>query len=130
MIESLTKDNINIIDNSFINQQEVINNFTNNPYARYLVYINNKQILGYIYYSDIYDRTEINMIEVKKEFRNRQIGSELLQEYLKITNKPSTLEVKKNNSYAIKLYTKYDYKQVAIRKKYYKGIDGLLMERK
>ena len=41
-----------------------------------------------------------------------------------------TLEVNVNNSFAIKLYEKYDFKTVAIRKNYYDGVDGYLMERK
>ena len=41
-----------------------------------------------------------------------------------------TLEVKVTNENAIKLYNKYDFKKVAIREKYYNGIDGYLMERK
>jgi ribosomal protein S18 acetylase RimI-like enzyme len=41
-----------------------------------------------------------------------------------------TLEVNINNEYAIRLYEKYKFKKVAIRKAYYNGTDGYLMERK
>ena len=34
-----------------------------------------------------------------------------------------------DNVKAINLYKKYGFKQVAIRKKYYNGIDGILMEK-
>ena len=35
-----------------------------------------------------------------------------------------------NNELAIKLYEKYNFKIVTIRKSYYDGVDGYLMERK
>ena len=42
---------------------------------------------------------------------------------------PITLEVNKENIPAIKLYRKLGFKDVAIRKGYYNGVDGILMER-
>jgi len=44
--------------------------------------------------------------------------------------KDITLEVKENNYPALALYKKFQFKQVAIRKGYYEGTDGILMERK
>ena len=46
------------------------------------------------------------------------------------TNKSITLEVNKNNIPALNLYKKFDFNEVAIRKNYYNGVDGILMERK
>lgn len=129
MIESLTRENIHLIENSFLNKDKVLHEFTNNPFANYLIYLKNNEVIAYLYYSDIYDRTEINMIEVKKEERNKKIASNLLKYYLKTTDKPSTLEVKIDNYKALALYQKYGYKKVAIRKGYYNGTDGILMER-
>ena len=40
-----------------------------------------------------------------------------------------TLEVRENNQEAISLYQKFNFEKKAIRKGYYQGIDGLLMER-
>ena len=45
-------------------------------------------------------------------------------------DKDITLEVRIDNYPAIKVYEDNGFKQTAIRKGYYKGIDGLLMERK
>jgi ribosomal-protein-alanine N-acetyltransferase len=39
------------------------------------------------------------------------------------------LEVAENNIPARKLYEKYGYKQLAVRKKYYDGIDAIIMEK-
>lgn len=130
MIENLTKSNIDIINNTFINKESILKEFEKNPYARCLIYIENKEVLGYLYYSDIYDRTEINMFEVRIDQRNKKIGSKILEEFLIQNPKPSTLEVRINNDSAIALYKKYGYQRVAIRKGYYNGIDGILMERK
>ncbi len=129
MIENLTKDNISLIDNSFLNKEIVLKELRTNPFAKYLIYLENKEVLAYLYYSDIYDRTEINMFEVRKDQRKKKIGSTLLEKFLEENNKPSTLEVKIDNNKAISMYKKYGYKEVAIRKNYYNNIDGILMER-
>ena len=44
-------------------------------------------------------------------------------------DKSITLEVKIDNFPAIHLYEKYGFEKKAIRKGYYNGIDGILMER-
>ena len=44
-------------------------------------------------------------------------------------DKNITLEVKKDNIVALKLYKKMGFEEKAIRKNYYNGIDGILMER-
>ena len=45
-------------------------------------------------------------------------------------DKDITLEVREDNEPAIRLYLKNNFNKTAIRKGYYKGIDGILMERK
>ena len=45
-------------------------------------------------------------------------------------DKNISLEVNVNNIPAIKLYKKNGFIEKAIRKGYYQGIDGILMERK
>ena len=129
MIKELTKDNINIINNSFIDKENVLKELSNNPFSKYLIYLEKTQVIGYLYYSDIYDRVEINQIEINSIHRNCGYGSKLLEYLINSVNKNITLEVNKENKYAIKLYKKYNFKEVAIRKGYYNGIDGILMER-
>ena len=111
MIERLTKKNIELLDFDILSKEQVLKELNVNPYANYLVYIENNKIIAYLYYSFIYDRTEINMIEVKKEERNKKIGTKLLKQYLEITKCPSTLEVNIKNLPAIGLYKKYGYKK-------------------
>ena len=70
------------------------------------------------------------MFEINLIHRNCGKGDFLLKKLIQKVNKNITLEVRKDNIYAIKLYEKNGFKQVAIRKNYYNGIDGILMERK
>ena len=53
-----------------------------------------------------------------------------MNELIEKTNKSITLEVNKNNIPALNLYKKFAFHEVAIRKGYYNGVDGILMERK
>ena len=126
MIEKVEK----IENNKILSPEIVEKELKSNPFGNFLVYRKDNIIIGYLYYSLIYDRIEINQIEVLKEERRKKIGSNLLQ-YLIDNNKNNiTLEVKIDNYPAINLYKKYGFKEVAIRKGYYEGIDGILMERK
>lgn len=130
MFIEINKENIHEVDNSFINKETLINDLENNPFGHYLILKENNEVIGYVYYSDIYDRAEINQIEINFIHRNCGKGSKLLEELIKIVDKNITLEVKEDNIAAIKLYKKNDFHEVAIRKGYYNGTDGILMERK
>lgn len=100
-----------------------------NPFGRYLLELENDKIIGYLYYSDIYDRAEINQIEVEVSHRNCGKATKLLQKMLELVEKSITLEVKKDNIPAINLYKKFGFQEKAIRQGYYQGVDGILMER-
>ena len=130
MIIEIDKNNISIIDNSFINKEEIINELNSNPFAKILVLKENNEIIGYIYYSDIYERAEINQFEINLIHRNCGKGKILLQKMIESVEKDITLEVKEDNYPAISLYEKNGFERKAIRKGYYNGIDGILMERK
>ena len=130
MFIEVNKDNLNILDNSFIDKNIVLNDLDSNPFGHYLLLNEDNEIMGYIYYSDIYDRAEINQIEINFIHRNCGKGSKLLEKMISVVDKNITLEVKIDNIPAIKLYKKYGFEQVAIRKGYYNGVDGILMERK
>ena len=64
MIYSLNKNNLSVLNNTFIDRKEIENELLNNPFGKVLLYEEDKQIIGYIYYSDIYDRVEINQFEI------------------------------------------------------------------
>ena len=65
MIIELLKNNIEKIDNTFIDNNMIINEIENNPFAKILILEEENNIIGYLYYSDIYDRIEINQFEIK-----------------------------------------------------------------
>lgn len=101
----------------------------NNPFLHIIVYKQDNQIIGYLNYSVMYDKAELNYIFVDRKYRNCGIGN-VLMNYL-ISNCENcqniTLEVRKDNIPAINLYKKYEFKECAIRKNYYNGTDGILM---
>ena len=130
MIIELTKDNIDLLNKSFINKEYMVNEFENNPFIKVLLLIENNKIIGYLYYSDIYDRAEINQIEIDSIHRNCGKGQMLLEHMINTLDKSITLEVREDNIPAIKLYEKNGFIKKAKRKGYYNGIDGFLMERK
>ena len=130
MIFELKKENIEELEGSFINKNEILNEFESNPFAKFLLLKEDNEIIGYIYYSDIYDRLEINQFEINNQYRNKGKGKQLLQYLIDKEKKNITLEVKKDNYSAIKVYESKDFKHIAVRKGYYNGIDCLLIERK
>lgn len=105
-------------------------NITLNAFNKILVYIKDNIIIGFIDYSKMYENMEINYIFVKEKYRNKGIASKLLKYIIDNNDFLSiTLEVNINNKSAIKLYNKFNFKTVSIRKNYYNGIDAYLMER-
>ena len=89
------------------------------------------EIVGFAGILLIIDQVNIMNIVVKKDKRNFGIGSSLLEEiirYSKIHNATSiTLEVNEKNIPAIKLYKKYGFKQVGLRRKYYNNEDNAIL---
>ena len=130
MIIEINKENINQYQDTFLTKEYVDKELEQNPFGKFLVLIENESIIGYIYYSDIYDRVEINQFEIISIHRNCGKGQLLLKELIQRVDKDITLEVKEDNLPAIHVYSKNGFIKTAIRKGYYQGIDGLLMERK
>lgn len=103
---------------------------TANPFNEVIVYIENNEILGFLDYSVMYERAEINYIFVREQYRCNGIASKLLDYmFSNIDVNETTLEVNITNINAIKLYKKMGFKEVNIRKGYYDGVDGILMLR-
>lgn len=109
------------------------NEFSTNPYLKILTYVEKDKIIGFLLYSLIYDRIEIEQFEVTTKERRKGIGNKLLnylvEKYQDKNIKNITLEVKEDNIVAINLYKKYGFKKVSTREKYYDGINGILMEK-
>ena len=96
-----------------------------NVSSKYIVAKENGEIVGFagIWYS--VDDAHITNIVVRKNYRNKGIGSLLLEKLIELakTKASLTLEVNTKNEIAQKLYLKYGFKNLGIRKKYYDGIE-------
>ncbi len=94
-----------------------------NPLSQYIIAKINKEIVGFAGVIDTVDQLEITNIVVRKDFRKKGIGNELLTELIKLAKENGkekiTLEVNNTNLAAIKLYEKNGFKNVGFRKKYY-----------
>lgn len=96
-----------------------------NQNSKYIVAKENNKIIGFagIWFS--VDDAHITNIVVHKLYRQQGIGSKLLEELIELAKIKSslTLEVNVKNEIAQKLYLKYGFKNLGIRKKYYNNTD-------
>lgn len=127
---TLLKENFNEKFDKFWNYSILENDFKNND-SYYIVAKCNNEIWGFAGYLKIIDEINILNIVTRIDKRNLHIGSKML-EYLIYTSKNEkansiTLEVNVNNIPAIKLYEKYNFEKVGLRKKYYYGTDDAII---
>ena len=90
-------------------------------------YYEDDMLVGFIIFKTLYDVTDLLYIVVDEEYRNKKIGSRLM-DYLINNSKKIMLEVRCDNKSAINLYKKYNFMIINIRKKYYNDMDGYVME--
>ena len=94
-----------------------------NEKTTYIIAKENNEVVGFAGISIIFDEATLNNIVVKKSCRGRGIGGELLETLIDLCSdlnaKSFTLEVNVTNTPAIKLYEKFGFKNLEIRKKYY-----------
>lgn len=102
--------------------------FSYNDFEKVYGYYIKDKLIGIIDFSLIYDRIELNYIFVDNEYRNKGIGSKMM-DYMISYGYSISLEVNCNNINAIKLYEKYGFEKKTIRKNYYGKDDGILMVR-
>ena len=98
----------------------------------YLVAIDlDGSILGFAGVQFIVDEADITNIVTRKSFRNKGIGSKLLENLIIVSKEKNmssiTLEVNENNTYAISLYKKFNFETTGLRKKYYNGTDNAII---
>lgn len=99
----------------------------------YIILVNEEnEINGFIILYKNIDYYELETIVIKNEFRNQGIGTNLLNYFIKNYCKKEDiifLEVSVENKTAIKLYKKFDFEIINIRKKYYNNIDAYVMKK-
>jgi ribosomal-protein-alanine N-acetyltransferase len=118
-------------------KQEIAYLLTDYNSISYLARIND-QIAGFIIGRIDIERDQlfghIITIEVKTEYRRKMVAQKLLEEIEKtIKNKgvkECRLEVREDNTTAIKLYQKLGYKKIAKLENYYSNTHGLYLRKK
>lgn len=97
----------------------------NNSNCHYIVAIEDNEILGFGGIATVLDEATLNNIAVRVDKRHLGIASQILQELINLSKSLNcsflTLEVDVTNSPAIKLYKKFNFKNLGIRKNYYNG---------
>ncbi len=110
-----------------------VNDFTDSPYSIYLAHLSNNELTGFINFNLLYERAELNYLYVKNDYRGLGLGKLLCQEMVNYCMKESvdsiTLEVNQKNDTAVKLYKKIGFREISVRKNYYKDEDAYLMEK-
>ena len=114
---------------------DILKNDFYDEHSKYIVAKIDNEIVGFAGIKIILDEADIMNIATRIDKRNCGIGSLLLEELLKICNlsncKNINLEVNENNTCAIHLYEKYDFKRIGLRKKYYNNTyNAILMQRR
>ena len=94
-----------------------------NDKTKYIIAKEKNEVVGFAGISVIFDEATLNNIVVKKSYRGKGIGGEMLETLIDLCSdmnlKTFTLEVNVENTPAIKLYEKFGFKNLGIRKKYY-----------
>ena len=142
-IDNLTReyiDDIMVVENlSFSvpwSKGAFLEEIENNKFARYIVAKVDGKAVGYAGMWKVIDEGHITNIAVHPEFRHAGIGSLLMENLIGIARKEGitsmTLEVRKSNIAAQRLYFKYGFTIGGLRKGYYSdnGEDALILWKK
>lgn len=99
----------------------------------------NQRLVGYCFYSHIFEDSEILRIGTCLDYQQQGIASQLLTAMAQMCQLTGAervlLEVREDNYAALAFYQKYGFEQIAIRKNYYDNHDmtkthALIMQRK
>ncbi|MBR0229073.1 MAG: ribosomal protein S18-alanine N-acetyltransferase [Clostridia bacterium] len=113
-------------------RQDFVKEMTTNACARYLVAEQNGAVIGYAGAWIVLDEAHVTNVAVKKDFRGRGVGrlltAGLMQYASNLGVVYATLEVRKSNEAAKRLYQSLGFEYVGVRKRYYEdnGEDALL----
>ena len=99
-----------------------------NPHSKYIVAKINNKIIGFAGIWKAVDDIHITNIVTRKDYRNKGIANIMLEQLITIAKQEKnitsiTLEVNSNNIIAQKLYKKFGFDVVGLRKKYYNNTD-------
>ena len=99
-----------------------------------LTYESDGEIIGYVFGKTVVDEAEIELIAVKSTRRKQGVGKALLAEFLSAVKLSGVtdvfLEVRRSNIAAQAMYEKAGFTYVAVREKYYGGLEDALIMKK
>lgn len=116
-------------------RESMVYELESNPRAFYIVAELEGQVAGYAGLWWIGDEGHITNVAVKPGFRNRRIAQGIMGVMIEFTTKEGilhhTLEVRRSNEPAIRLYEKFGFRVEGVRKGYYQNNkeDALIMWR-
>ncbi len=116
-------------------EDDIRHDLKENGKARYYVAVDGGHVVGYMSVWALDYEGYINNVAVMPGFRRKHIASMLIETMLDATEAEGivshTLEVRKSNKAAKRLYEKYDFKETAVRSHYYSdnGEDAIIMWR-
>lgn len=100
--------------------------------SHYFVVTDGDDIVGFAGIWCIYETAEIARIAVKADMRRRGIGAALMNSLIKHAGNKGCerilLEVNENNDAARKMYEKFGFVKIDIRKNYYKDGSAVIMQ--
>ena len=89
----------------------------------YLLRTLDHPVAGFCAFWRVVDQIHINNLAIRPELRGRGLGSQLLQGVIaeagRLGATTATLEVRRSNQAAIRLYTRAGFAQVGVRQSYY-----------
>ena len=91
----------------------------------------NSQVIGYGLGWIVLDEFHLGNLAVRPDFKGKGYGALILEQMIEYVKKKgcriASLEVRASNITAINLYHKYNFKEIAVRKKYYRDEDALVL---
>ena len=140
LIRKMTKDDIDSvveIENACFSDPWTYGMFSSElsqDITEYRVAVVDEKIVGYMGMYQTLDEGNITNVAVLPEYRRQGIANSLIAEFIKLAQERAlaflTLEVRKSNLGAIKLYEQNGFVSVGIRPKYYNNKeDAILMTR-
>lgn len=112
-----------------------VNEFSNwRSYKGVVEQVDEARILGYVIWWQILDEAHLMNIAVDPAVYRRGVAKRMLDEMIRVCRDKGasriTLEVRQGNTPAIRLYLRYGFKAVGLRKNYYsdEGEDAVLMD--
>ena len=113
-------------------KDEMLYELNENKFSNMAVILVDDYIVGFYDYWVTFDSATIAQIAIDPTYQRQHLGSLLMEEIIKDARakkvRTMTLEVRKNNEKAVKLYQKFGFKQTLVKEKYYSnGDDAIYM---